>query len=127
LIWVKGRRRDSLKLLSYMARRRLTKLFAALAVLAFLALAFGTACDLVPAAAAGSDDATACCASLEHGDALASPDLASPGTSGKALAGAPVIAYFFAGAVTLLGFPLFSTSAAQRPRSFYARSTRILR
>jgi hypothetical protein len=110
-----------------MAARRFTKLFAGLAVVAFLALALGTACNLVPAAAAGTDGAAACCASLEHGDALASPDLAGPGTSGKAYAAPPVIAYFFMGGATLLGVSLLSTSAAQRPRSFYARSTRILR
>ena len=109
-----------------MAARRLTKLFAGFAVLAFLALAFGTGCNLVPAAAAGADDAAACCASLEHGDTLASVDLASPGTSGKAFA-APPVAYLFTGAAILLGVSLLSTSAAQRPRSFYARSSRILR
>ena len=127
LIWVKRRRSNSLKLSPYMAARRLTKLFAGFAVLAFLALAFGTACNLVPAAAAGADDAAACCASLELGDTLASVDLASPGTSGKAFAAPPVTAYLFTGAATLLGVSLLSTSAAQRPRSFYARSSRILR
>lgn len=101
-----------------MAARRLTTLLAAFAVLAFVMLAYGTACDPVP---------SACCTSLEHGDAFSGPDLASPGTSGKALAGPPAVAYFFAGAATLIGVALLSTSAAQRPRSFYARSTRILR
>jgi len=107
-----------------MAARRLTTLFAALALLVF---ALRAGCDLPPVHAGGSGDPAACCASLEHGDALASPDLASPGTSGKALAGPRAVAYFFAGAATLLGVALLSTSAAQRPRSFYARSTRILR
>jgi hypothetical protein len=105
-----------------MAARRLTMLFAALAL---LALGLRAGCDLLPTHAAG--DPAACCMSLEHGDALASPDLATPGPSGKALADPPPIAYFFAGAATLLGVALLSTSAAQRPRSFYARSTRILR
>lgn len=99
-------------------------LFAAFAL---LALALRAGCDLLPAHAAGSGDPAACCASLEHGDVLASLDLASPGTSGKALAVPPAIMYFFAGAATLLGVALLRTSAVQRPRSFYARSTRILR
>lgn len=107
-----------------MAARRLTMLFAASAL---LALTLWAGCDLLPGHAAGSGDPAACCVSLGYGDALASPDLASPGTSGKTPAGPPAVAYFFTGAATLLGVALLRTSAAQRPRSFYARSARILR
>lgn len=98
-----------------------------LAAFGLLALTLWAGCDLLPAHAAGAGDPAACCASLEYGNGLASPDLASPGTSGKAPAGPPAVAYFFTGAATLLGVALLRTGAAQRPRSFYARSARILR
>lgn len=126
MIWVKRRRPDGVKLSPYMAARRLTTLFAVLAGAALLALALRLGCDLLPAHAAGSSDPAVCCTSVEHGYDPPSLDLATAGPGGKALVGPPALAYFV-GALSLLGVALLATSAPPRLRSFYARSTRILR
>ena len=126
MILVKRHGRNGVKLWLYMAARRLTTLFTVLAAAALLFLAARAACDLSPAHAAGSDDPAACCASAEQGDAFASLDLATGGPGGKAFIGPLAVSYAFAGAVFLLGVRLL-TASAPPARSFYARSTRILR
>lgn len=107
-----------------MAQRR--QLFTVLAAAALFLLLLRPACELLPAHAAIAGEPASCCANLTHGDGLQAPDLAAAGPSGKALLGPFATSYvigaaLFAAAVSLLG------RGSPPPRSFYARSARILR
>jgi hypothetical protein len=136
LIWVKRRPPDGLKLPCTMPGSQFTlhstrpggpvaALFAVLGAAALLVLLLRPACDLLPTHAAGAEDPAACCASVEGGDALAAPDLATPGPGGKAPVG-PLAIAFLAAALFPRSAPLFA-SAPSQTRSFYARSARIRR
>lgn len=103
---------------------RVAALFLVLVAAALSVVLLRPVCEVAFAHAGVGQGSAACCQSVEDGTAIELADLATPGPGGHQLPGGgayPVGASFFTHAAVLFATP------ALPARSYYTRSSRILR